>query len=162
MKKSNVIIYALVTIGSVFLLWLWYYLGLYHIDEPLDLVLSIIWWAMIVVAIVAIIQVEKRRKDRIRTVYVANNEIFNSEAGKLNVEEPAQLIDRVSETLLDLKYDFSKNDFPKKEEFSPRFFIRTSKISDDAWEGEVVNTWTRNQTPFKNREELAQIVATQS
>ena len=44
MKKSNVIVFVLLALASAFFLWLWYFLGLNRVDEPLDLVLSIVWW----------------------------------------------------------------------------------------------------------------------
>ena len=54
MKKSNVIVFVLLALASAFFLWLWYFLGLNRVDEPLDLVLSIVWWLVIVVAIAGI------------------------------------------------------------------------------------------------------------
>lgn len=161
MKKNNVILYVLLAISSIFLLWLWYYLGFNKVDEPLDLVLTIIWWVMITVAIVTIVKVENDRKERVRTVYVSDKEIFNVEAGKIVIEEPSQLVDTVSEVVSDLTYGFSKEEFPEKGEFDPRFLIRTSKKKDDGWEGEVVNAWTNIKTPFKNRGELTQILGEQ-
>ena len=50
MKKSNVIVFVLLALASAFFLWLWYFLGLNRVDEPLDLVLSIVWWLGIAVA----------------------------------------------------------------------------------------------------------------
>ena len=38
MKKSNVIVFVLLALASAFFLWLWYFLGLNRVDEPLDLV----------------------------------------------------------------------------------------------------------------------------
>ena len=42
MKKSNVLITAVIVVVSAFLLWLWYNLGFNHVDSPLDLVLSVV------------------------------------------------------------------------------------------------------------------------
>ena len=56
MKKSNVIVFVLLALASAFFLWLWYFLGLNRVDEPLDLVLSIVWWLVIVVAIAVIVK----------------------------------------------------------------------------------------------------------
>ncbi|MGI6104879.1 MAG: hypothetical protein ACOYD7_01645 [Raoultibacter sp.] len=81
MKKSNVIVYILLAVVSIFLLWLWYYLGLNNIDEPLDLVISIVWWLIVIVAIVVIVRVEKARKQRIQTIYVTDDMLFNPELG---------------------------------------------------------------------------------
>lgn len=163
MKKSNVILYALLVVISVFLLWLWYFLGFNHVDNPLDLVLSIIWWVIVVVAIIVIVRLEKSRKKQIRTVYVANGQIFNAEAGQVELEDSSNLIDTVFQVLEDLKYNFSREDFPEKEDFEPQLFIRTSKIKDeDEWEGEVVNIRTEEEKEFKNRDELSQILLVQN
>ena len=81
MKKSNVIITVVLAAVSIFLLALWYALGLNRVDEPLDLIVSIVWWAVIIVAIVAVVKVENTRRERVRTVYVANGSYYNSEAG---------------------------------------------------------------------------------
>ena len=61
MKKSNVIVFVLLALASAFFLWLWYFLGLNRVDEPLDLVLSIVWWLVIVVAIAVIVKMEQQR-----------------------------------------------------------------------------------------------------
>lgn len=45
MKKTNTIIAAVLAVISVVLLVVWYALGLNHVDEPLDLVLSVVWWS---------------------------------------------------------------------------------------------------------------------
>ena len=81
MKKSNVIITVVLAAVSIFLLALWYALGLNRVDEPLDLIVSIVWWAVIVAAIIAVVKVENTRRERVRTVYVANGSYYNSEAG---------------------------------------------------------------------------------
>ena len=62
MKKSNVIIFVLLAIASAFLLWLWYCLGLNKVDEPLDLVLSILWWIVIIASIVIVAKMEQIRR----------------------------------------------------------------------------------------------------
>ena len=65
------IVFVLLALASAFFLWLWYFLGLNRVDEPLDLVLSIVWWLVIVVAIAVIVKMERTRRRRVRTVYVA-------------------------------------------------------------------------------------------
>ena len=49
MKKSNVIVTAIIVVLSAFLLWLWYSLGLNTVDQPLDLVVSVVWWALVAI-----------------------------------------------------------------------------------------------------------------
>lgn len=154
MKKSNVIIFVILALVSIFLLWLWYYLGLNHVDEPLDLVISIIWWAIIIAAIVVIVRVEKVRKERIRTIFVSEDVVFNSEAGSLSYNDPVQLVSVLEEILKDLKYNFTKKDLPNKNAFPIKFIVHTSKFKDDTWEGDVVEVETKQVKTFENKEEL--------
>ena len=86
MKKSNVIVFVLLALASAFFLWLWYFLGLNRVDEPLDLVLSIVWWLVIVVAIAVIVKMERTRRQRVRTVYVGDCATYNSEQGLATIE----------------------------------------------------------------------------
>ena len=81
MKKSNVIITVVLAAVSIFLLALWYMLGFNEIDSPLDLVISVVWWAVIVAGIAVAAKTESTRRQRIRTVYVADGAFYNSEAG---------------------------------------------------------------------------------
>ena len=128
MKKNNVIIFALLALVSIFLLWLWYYLGFNRVDDPFDLVLSIIWWIVIVVAIVVIVRMEKTRRRRIRTVYVGNARTFNSEKGLMEFDGslPASMV--IASIIENLKYDFTRKDFPEEEDFTVDYFVRTSEF----------------------------------
>jgi len=159
MKTNNVIVSVLLVLVSIFLLWFWYYLGFNKIDTPLDLVLSIIWWLMIAGFIFAIIQVEKRRKERIRTLYLSDNAVFNSEIGMRYFEHPTQRVDLMWDILDDLDYDFSTRKLPKRSEFLARYLIKTSKLKDDDWEGEVVTVQTKREVKFESKEELFNILA---
>ena len=85
MKKSNVIVFAIAAVLSIFLLWLWYFLGFNQIDSPLDLIISIIWWVVIVALIAGVVKVEKTRREKIRTTYVGTGFLFNSEAGTVGL-----------------------------------------------------------------------------
>lgn len=186
MKKSNVIIFALLAAASVFFLWLWYYLGLNHVDEPLDLVLSIIWWVVIVAAVIVVVKMEQVRRQRVRTVYVGGDATFNSEKGLMRFEgtKPMQAI--VASILENLKYDFTRNDFPERDAFDVKYFIRTKEFDvekkeegpqqdgaadvavqpDPAeqaepikWKGEVVMAGTGEERAFDTPDELAVILA---
>lgn len=112
MKKSNVIVFVLLALASAFFLWLWYFLGLNRVDEPLDLVLSIVWWLVIVVAIAVIVKMERTRRQRVRTVYVGDCATFNSEQGLATIEGSQPVSEVIAGILQSLKYDFSRADFP--------------------------------------------------
>lgn len=128
MKKNNVIIFALLALASAFFLWLWYALSFNTIDAPLDLVLSIVWWAAIIAAVLVIIKMEKTRRERIRTVYVSDNTAFNSEKGMFTFEQTTPMPEAIASIIANLKYDFSRKDFPEKDAFQVKYFVRTKEF----------------------------------
>ena len=138
MKKSNVIILALLVACSAFLLWLWYFLGFNRVDDPLDLVISIIWWAVVIVAIVVVVKTEQVRRRRVRTVYVGETSAFNSEQGLMALEPEQPMKDVLAGILENLKYDFTREDFPEKDEFQPKFFVRTKEFEVEKQDAEPV------------------------
>lgn len=158
MKKSNWIIYALLALVSVFLLWLWFYLGFNEIDSPLDLIASIIWWLVIIVSVVIVVRVEKTRKERIRTIYVSDRTIFNSEAGIKVYRDCDQMIEFMEEVLEELSYDFTKNELPDLKEVPIHYYVKTSDFSSDTWKGEIVFPSNEEGVAFADRDELSQIL----
>ena len=184
MKKSNVIIFVLLAIASAFLLWLWYYLGLNKVDEPLDLVLSILWWIVIIVSVVIIVKMEQIRRQRIRTVYVSKGSTFNSEKGLVSLVGGLPMQEVIASILENLSYNFSRVDFPDKEVFEVKYFVRTKEfkkakpdeeapsssvqqnpageetasLGQDIWRGTVVIVDTKEEKPFESPEELATIL----
>lgn len=179
MKKSNVIIFVLLALASAFFLWLWFFLGLNQVDEPLDLVLSIVWWVVVVAAIAIIVKMERTRRQRVRTVYVGDQVTFNSEQGLAAIEGAQPMSQVIAGILQNLKYDFSREDFPEKDQFAVRYFVRTKqfdaeeKQQDDPaegddqtasveqkkWKGEVFIVDTKEERPFDTPEELETILA---
>ncbi|MEG0027450.1 MAG: hypothetical protein RR360_06610 [Raoultibacter sp.] len=127
MKKNNIIIFTLLALLSAFFLWLWYYLGLNAIDEPLDLVLSVVWWIAAAVAIVVIAKMERTRRRRVRTVYVGEGAVFNSEIGLMFLDGTIPVEQAIVSILDSLKYGFARKDFPDKEDFEVTYFVRTKK-----------------------------------
>lgn len=140
MKKSNWIIMAVVAVVSVFLLWLWFYLGFNKIDSPLDLLLSIIWWLIVAIGIFGIIRVESARRKRVRTIYVGNKAFFNSEKGITYYREgdEANFIEEVEKTLDNLAYNFKREDYPETDELDIAYIIRSDvyKAQDEKDEKE--------------------------
>lgn len=180
MKKSNVIIVVLLLVISIFLLWLWYFLGFNRIDSPLDLVLSIIWWLVVIVTIVAVTKIESKRRHRIRTLFIgvqgATPKLFNSEAGELVFTDRTQLISIMENTLDELKYNFERKDYPGTEEdnrtrtevqrigsvdrkYEVYAVVMTRKHTKDEWEGEVIDTKTKVHTEFEDKESLVSLLA---
>lgn len=177
MKKSNVIIFVLLAAASAFLLWLWYFLGFNRVDDPLDLVLAIAWWAAAVIAIAVIVKMERTRRRRIRTVYVGDDAAFNSEKGLLALAEGTPDQEAIASILEELTYGFERADFPDQEEFEAKYFVRTKEFEpekdddeaeeaaepaprgQESWKGEVFVVETKEEKAFDTPEELAAILA---
>lgn len=160
MKKTNTIIAAVLAVISVVLLVVWYALGLNHVDEPLDLVLSVVWWVVIVGGAVLLVRLERVRRARVRTVYVADGRIYNSEAGTVTLPAGADVTGAVSAVLGALTYDFANvgegSDASKRGGY--KYVVRSLEYGDSAWEGEVAVVATGNVVPFSSRDELARII----
>lgn len=171
MKKNNVIAFIVAIIISAFLLWLWYYLGFDHIDAPLDLVLSIIWWVLVAVLCVAIYRVEKTRQERVRTCYVSDELVYNSEAGTVPSENMDEAVERIHDIVNGLDYSFDVEERPESVRFD--YVVRSAvfKMNQEAdeesgveedldWRGEVAVAGHPDDDPipFDGREELRSVL----
>lgn len=171
-KKNNYIVLCIAILLSGFLLWLWYFLHFDEIDAPLDLALSVVWWALIAGAAYLIHRVEKKRQERLRTCFVAKNGVFNPEAGSKPFASLDVATDCIQELIESLKYGFSFEDLPEGEKFlavvrSKKFEVKRQQDEENnvkeeiEWEGEVavVDRPNSDPLPFANKEELQQIIA---
>lgn len=176
MRKSNWIIYIVAILISAFLLWLWFWLGFDHVDAPLDLVLSIIWWVLVIVACIVIHRVEMKRRERMRTCFIAKNHVYNSEAGTATANNPDEAVEQIHDIIRDLEYGFDIKDMPEDGEGNTiqYDYVVRSKVFDvkreedeDAgreeeleWEGEVAVAERPDDDPlpFQDRDELVQIL----
>ena len=172
MKKSNRLAFIIAIIISAFLLWLWFWLGFDHVDAPLDLVLSIIWWIIVAVACIIIYKVEKKRQERARTCYVADRYIYNAEAGSQTAEGAEAAVQAMHDVIDNLEYTFEVKDGPKDAQFNYVVRSKKFKITRDGdelhgqpeqlqWEGEVATPERPDDDPipFANRAELLAILA---
>ena len=129
MKKSNVIALAVAALVAAFLLFLWYYLGFNHIDNPFDLVLTICWWIGIGLIVAGIMYVEHKRQRQIRTIYVSPTALYNSEKGIVALHDTTMM--EAMRTILEkLEYDFSREDLPDKKTFDYRFVVQTDEYKE--------------------------------
>ena len=154
MKKSNWIVYIVALVASAFLLWLWYFLEFDHVDAPLDLVLSIVWWVLIALACYGIHRVEKKRRERLRTCYVAKGLLYNSEAGARNLSssDSDDVVATMRDVISNLDYGFDIQARPEDANGNKlpfAYVVRSRKFKADdegrqqsdediTWEGEVV------------------------
>ena len=128
MKKNNYLVMGLAVLVSAFLLWLWFHLGFNEVDNPLDLVVSVLWWVLDALIVVGIVRFEQSRQRQIRTIYVAPNALFNSERGVVSVEGAQDRVDVMQSILEQLAYDFSNQDMPEQGEFEYRYVVQTDKF----------------------------------
>lgn len=169
MKKSNWIVYAAAIVASAFLLWLWYFLELDHVDAPLDLVLSVAWWALIALACFGIHRVEKKRRERVRTCYLREGLLYNSEAGAVGLAARGAdgAIEAMRGVLGGLEYGYGIQERPEGANGKPQRWscvVRTKVFEDGGdgldWRGEVVRVARPNDpVPFSNPLELKGILA---
>ena len=175
MKKSNIIVLAVAAAVSVFLLALWFILGFNHVDSPVDPLVTLVWWIVIVAAVLIINKVESTRRQRIRSVYVGEGQLFNSELGLVSAQPGTSLVGNVASIVESLDYGFDKQDFPEEDQFTPRLLVRTTEYKREydssneqsrdrqqrlTWKGEVVFPKGAGSREFNSPEELHAILAT--
>ncbi len=162
MRKSNIIILAILLVASCAFLGLWYYLRL-NLVHTKDLVITIVWWVVIVAVCVAIHLAERKRRQSARTAFIAPSLIYNSEAGivRLNQESNATYVNVLRSVLSSLKFKSTKAVVPNQEKIRFKYIVRTSKFKQNGaiWEGEVVNIADpSNPASFYNEDELAMLL----
>lgn len=161
MRKSNWIIIAILVAASLIFLWMWHALQFSLVDNPLDIVVTVIWWVVIVAACLAIHWAEKKRQERIRTVFLAPGLLYNSEKGVVRMSPDAPIVDEVQQVLQGLRYNFDFAELPTNSRVRFQRIVRTAKFADDGavWEGEVVEVVRPDRPiPFHNRRELVDIM----
>ena len=165
MKTNNYIVLGISAVAAAFLLFLWYSLGFNHVDNPLDLVLAIVWWVGIVVLVALIMRVENNRKRQIRTIYVSPTALYNSERGMVGLNGTTDIA-AMQDILNNLEYGFEKNDLPENSKFDYRYVVQTDefKDSDDepTWKGTVIKIDRQNgntETSFESEQELREALA---
>ncbi len=175
MRKNNWIVYTIAIVISAFLLWLWYHLEFNNVDAPLDFVLSVAWWALVAFACWRIHRIEKRRRERIRTCYLRDGLLYNSEAGTRRIAADAgSAVATMQGVLSGLEYGFDIQDRPEDErgtklpfDFvvrSERFEIADAGDDTDSrvdWQGEVAVAAHPHDDPipFGSVDELRGILA---
>ncbi len=164
MRKSNVIVIAILVIASIFFLWLWNYLHFNLVDNPLDLVITILWWVVVIGVCIAIMAVERRRRESVRTAFIGDGAIYNGETGIVPVKEanPSAYVQKLRTMLNDLSYSSRLKDDPTEAHMRFSYIVRSTKFSDEGkvWEGEVVRLGGAKDThSFHNEQELANLLA---
>lgn len=163
MKRSNVVVLALLAIASCFLLGRWLYHGWNLVEPPIDVVVVLIWWAILVVAAVLMWRAEQVRRERVRTVYLYDGGIYQSEAGRIRVRAGESPVDAAARVLGSLTYRDGMTDKPAVAgpgAPSWRYIVHTARFAQGGrtWSGDVVDVATGAVSPFTSRSELKAIV----
>lgn len=180
MTKSSCVVYTLIAMASAVLLCLWYALGFHYIDSPTDLVVSIVWWALIALLVVLTVRAEREREAACRTIYIARDgrSLFNPEHGLVEVSGRTPM-DVMTVLLQGMDYGFGRKEFPDASDFTPGFLVRTRSFEADGdasgvhgaegrdldhltWAGEVVvprEGETSAAMTFRNAHELEAILS---
>lgn len=162
MRKSNVIIVAILLVASIFFLWLWNFLE-FHLIDTRDLIITILWWVVTLGLCFAIHRSEKRRREHIRTVFIADGVLYNAEAGILRLDEnnPQAYVEGMRELLSNLNYDNNVSPDDNNSRLRFKFIVHSPKFSDDGevWKGDVIQVrGSRDAIPFNDEEELSEIL----
>lgn len=163
MKKSNFIVLGAAFAISLFLLWLWWYLGFAKVDGPADVLISLAWWAVIGLAGFGIYRYEQRRRQQMRTVYVAPSALFNCESGLVEcAANPGARAALVEQIIQNLDYGFDFKDMPERNEFDCSYIVRTEEYQDaENWRGTVVKvdrSGKSKEKPFTSAAALANML----
>ena len=158
MKKSNIIVLALSLAASLFLLWLWWYLGFAKVDTPPDVLITVAWWLAIGLVVYGIHHMEEKRRQQMRTVYISPTALFNCESGLIECRNPFQQVELTEEILKSMDYKMDFQDMPDPAEFAYSYIIRTEKYSDaENWRVTLVKVdrgGNSEETKFDSRETL--------
>ena len=161
MRQSNWIIAAILFVASLVFLWLWQALEFNLVDNPLDIVVTGVWWIVIIGGCVAIHWAEKRRQERIRTVFLAPGLVYNCEAGVIRLTPEMSLVDTIQQVLAHLNYSFDLADLPVNSRVRFQRIVRTARFGDNGhvWEGEVVEVRRPDSPqPFRSQAELTALL----
>lgn len=163
MRKSNWIIVAVLVVASIIFLAMWYYFGFNYVDDPLDLVVTILWWVLTIGICVAIHVSESRRQRSIRTAFLGPDLIYNSEAGIVRLGPDEQYVPALQEIISNLDYNFDKqgSNSANDKRIRFRYIVRTDKFADHGktWEGEVINVMKPDDPRlFKSKRELSALL----
>lgn len=163
MRKSNVIIIVILMVSSIFFLWLWNFLKFNLIDMR-DLIITILWWIITAALCYAIYHVEKKRRERLRTVFIADGILYNAEAGLFRIDDtaPDSYVEGLRELLNGLNYDPKAKPDSDNVRLRFNYIVHSPKFKDDGktWEGEVVKVrGGRDTQPFADEQQLTKIFA---
>ncbi len=162
MRKSNWLVAVIAVLSCAVLLGLWFQLGFNHVDDPLDLVIAIVWWVVVAGIIAAIVWAEHRRREKMRLAFVGTGVVYNPERGLVLVEEDDSELDALQETLQGMSYPTKIVELADHVRPAFRWVVRSERFerNGDVWVGEVLPAHDPDAQAvrFSGRDELAQLI----
>ncbi len=160
MKRSNVLVYALLLACSIALMCIWYLFGFDALNPTPYYLIIVLWWVVIVICAVILVRSEMARRRALRTVYVSRSRLFNIETGLVNLRGSEQYVPSIQGILNRLRYGFNSKPAPNIGEMGFVYVVHTAHFSNGGavWRGDVKNVNSKRVTPFSSREELARIL----
>ena len=62
---------AIAAVACGVLLWAWFALGFTnHVDDPLDLVVAVVWWLVVAAVVGGIVWAEGKRREKMRLAFI--------------------------------------------------------------------------------------------
>ncbi|MEC4175159.1 hypothetical protein VJ918_06790 [Adlercreutzia sp. R21] len=163
MKKSNWLVAALAVVASAVLLGLWFQLGFNHVDDPVDIIVAVVWWAVVAGVIAAIMWAEHRRREKMRLAFIGAGLVYNPERGLVLVDEKDAELDALQETLQNMSYPTKIVELADHVRPAFRWVVRSQRFENngEVWEGEVLPAHDPDGKPvrFSGRDELAHLIA---
>lgn len=110
---------------------------------------------------------EKRRRERIRTIFISDGVLYNPEVGVVRLEsnDPQAYVDGMRELLDNLNYDPNVSPDASQKRLRFSYIVHSPKFSDEGrvWEGDVVQvSGPRDSLPFNSAQELSKILSSQA
>lgn len=104
MRKSNWLVVAIAAVAAGLMLWAWYALGFNHVDDPLDLVVAIVWWLVVAAVVAAIVWAEGKRREKMRLAFVGEGIVYNPESGLVMPDAGETEISALERTLAGMAF----------------------------------------------------------
>ena len=162
MRKNNWIVAAIAAVACGVLLWAWFALGFNHVDDPLDLIVAIVWWLAVAAVVGGIVWAEGKRREKMRLAFVGEGVVYNPEAGLVMPDAGESELAALERTLSGMAFPDEVAALDERVRPAFRWVVRSRKFdrNGEVWEGEVVaHDPDAEPRPFSSREDLAALLA---
>lgn len=163
MRKNNWIVAAIAAVACGVLLWAWFALGFNHVDDPLDLVVAVVWWLAVAAVVGGIVWAEGKRREKMRLAFIGEGIVYNPEAELVMPDAGESELAALERTLAGMAFPDEVAALDERVRPAFRWVVRSRKFdrNGEVWEGEVVPAHDPEAEPraFSSREDLAALLA---